>query len=48
METEIETKQVVVRVPVALWKQVKIKAAKDGQTILATVAQALEQHVKSA
>jgi predicted HicB family RNase H-like nuclease len=48
METAVETKQVVIRVPVDLWKQVKIKAATDGETLLTTVAKALEQHVKSA
>jgi len=46
---ETETKQVVVReVPVDLWRQLKIRAAVNGETLQATVTKALEQYLKTA
>ena len=46
---ETGTKQVVVReVPIDLWRQLKIKAATDGETLQATVTKALQHYLKTA
>lgn len=44
-----QTSPITVRdIPVALWQQLKIKAAINGETVKAAVTKALERYVEAA
>ncbi len=44
----MEEKQIVVRrVPVALWKRLKIRAVEEGRTLQELVAVAIERYLES-
>lgn len=46
---EAETKQIVVpKMPVDLWRQLKVRAAADDSTLQATLAKAIQHYLKSA
>jgi plasmid stability protein len=49
MEPEKTAAAVTVReIPIALWRQLKVRAAVEGTTVQATVAKAIEHYLKTA